>query len=294
MKGVITVKCFKLPIPPLPQLIKIDHCKWTAGHIHSRRQFPVFDIIFIKKGTVFLTEEETVYTLKSGEILILEPNKLHWGQGSVDDPPELYYIHFIVNSSHELLQSNNEIPWSTALRIPSNFDTSPDENQYMFLPKHMTIDFKFFLPTLEKMIYNINKFSIENALYLQTLFAQLLNQLQMTLRMKNTSRSLTLSQQIIEYLNNNYASPLTAEDFEKHFNFHRDYLSYCLKKNTGMSLIQYLQFIRIEKAKILIESSMHPLKSIAESVGLENYVYFNRLFHKYEGISPQEYRSRLT
>jgi quercetin dioxygenase-like cupin family protein len=85
----------QLPIPPLPQFITIGHSIWRSGDIHFRRNFQVFDVLFIHKGTLFMTENDIPYEIKAGNILVLEAGKTHWGHQHCVEDTEIYWLHFI-------------------------------------------------------------------------------------------------------------------------------------------------------------------------------------------------------
>ncbi|MGE0665483.1 MAG: GlxA family transcriptional regulator [Sphingomonadales bacterium] len=59
---------------------------------------------------------------------------------------------------------------------------------------------------------------------------------------------------------------------------------------TGSALIEYVQNLRIEEAKRLLESGNLPAEDIAEEVGYENHAFFRRLFRRCTGLTPGEYR----
>ncbi|WP_138754491.1 helix-turn-helix domain-containing protein [Paenibacillus sinopodophylli] len=69
--------------------------------------------------------------------------------------------------------------------------------------------------------------------------------------------------------------------------------SYLFNKYTGRFPIDYLIRHRLDRAKQLLASSDYAIVRVAESVGYSDTHYFGRLFKKYEGCSPGEYRSRL-
>ncbi len=62
------------------------------------------------------------------------------------------------------------------------------------------------------------------------------------------------------------------------------------KTATGMSLIDYLQNLRIEEAKRLLETTALPVDEIADEVGYENASFFRRLFRQRTGLAPGQYR----
>ena len=57
--------------------------------------------------------------------------------------------------------------------------------------------------------------------------------------------------------------------------------------------MQYILQLRISVAKNYLESSNKNITEIADAVGYDNPLYFSRLFTKYTGMSPKEYRSRF-
>ncbi|HZK26497.1 MAG TPA: helix-turn-helix transcriptional regulator, partial [Thermoclostridium sp.] len=68
------------------------------------------------------------------------------------------------------------------------------------------------------------------------------------------------------------------------------YLSRMFKKELGVNFIDYLNGLRVEKAKELLIDSQYKTYEVAEEVGISDAHYFSRLFKKYEGISPTEFR----
>ena len=68
------------------------------------------------------------------------------------------------------------------------------------------------------------------------------------------------------------------------------YLSTFFKENTGMSPLAYIHKIRLNNAKELLFNTELTLEEISSRVGCNNSVTLNRLFKKYEGITPAVYK----
>ena len=62
------------------------------------------------------------------------------------------------------------------------------------------------------------------------------------------------------------------------------------KSATGSSLIEYLQNLRIEEAKSLLESSRMPVDEISAATGYADASFFRRLFKRLTGLTPSQYR----
>ncbi len=65
------------------------------------------------------------------------------------------------------------------------------------------------------------------------------------------------------------------------------------RKATGETPLNYLQKIRIEKARKILENAPDTVDEITCAIGYENSSTFRKLFKKYTGLSPREYRSRF-
>lgn len=70
------------------------------------------------------------------------------------------------------------------------------------------------------------------------------------------------------------------------------YLCMVYKKVTGMTINDSLNLYRIGKSRQLLKDSSLKMAEIAAKVGYSNENYFSKVFKKYEGISPKEYRTK--
>jgi len=62
---------------------------------------------------------------------------------------------------------------------------------------------------------------------------------------------------------------------------------------TGMNPIEYVQTLRLEEAKQILETTVLPVEAVAQEVGYEDSSYFGRLFRKMVGLTPAQYRKRF-
>lgn len=97
----------------------------------------------------------------------------------------------------------------------------------------------------------------------------------------------------IDYINEHYSEPLTLNEVAEHTYVTTFYISRMFKKELGISFIDYLNDIRIEKAKELLKDVRYKSYEVASLVGIPDPHYFSKLFKKYSGISPSEYRETL-
>jgi two-component system, response regulator YesN len=93
-----------------------------------------------------------------------------------------------------------------------------------------------------------------------------------------------------EYIETHYADSLTLEQVAEYVELSPFYFSKLFKDRFGMTFIDYLTEIRINKAKAEMENPGKSLKEICYSVGYKDPNYFSRVFKKQTGLSPSEFR----
>lgn len=94
----------------------------------------------------------------------------------------------------------------------------------------------------------------------------------------------------IEMIENNYDQNLSLEDICARVLVSKTYFCYLFKRETGMSVWNYLTVVRLRHAKELLEKTQLRSYEVAFQVGYENPSYFSKIFKKYENMTPNEYR----
>ncbi len=97
---------------------------------------------------------------------------------------------------------------------------------------------------------------------------------------------------LIEYIRDNYAEQLNLKQVAEEFHMSYSYLSTYFSYNLGMGFNEYLNNLRIEKAKDMLMNSDLTINEICESVGYLNQSYFSKVFRKNTGVSPTSYRRK--
>ncbi|WP_152394466.1 AraC family transcriptional regulator [Paenibacillus guangzhouensis] len=97
-------------------------------------------------------------------------------------------------------------------------------------------------------------------------------------------------QEVLHFLQLHYAEPLRIEAIAHRFGFHRSYFTQHFKQKTEQSPQQYLQQLRLDRAKELLCSTSLSIGEIALSVGYPDLYMFSRAFKAQTGRSPTAYR----
>jgi transcriptional regulator GlxA family with amidase domain len=100
-------------------------------------------------------------------------------------------------------------------------------------------------------------------------------------------------EKIIQMMRDDVRGELSLTEFAQSVNLSVWRLCHIFKSDVGMPPIRYLRLLRMERAKVLLESSFLSVKEIAFRVGLNDESHFVRDFKSTYGYSPALYRSRF-
>lgn len=105
------------------------------------------------------------------------------------------------------------------------------------------------------------------------------------------SRSMKLVlKKAVEYINSHFSQQINLNEVAEHTYVSTYYISRLFKRETGKNFVDYITELRIEKAKELLKEGRYKTYEIAEMVGIPDSHYFSRLFKKYAGLTPTEYK----
>lgn len=93
-----------------------------------------------------------------------------------------------------------------------------------------------------------------------------------------------------KYIHDHLREDIYISDIAGKVFLNEQYLMRLFKKNTGLSILEYITDARLWMAKQLLVKTDHPIKWVADSVGYGNYSYFTKIFKRSVGVTPVEYR----
>ena len=96
----------------------------------------------------------------------------------------------------------------------------------------------------------------------------------------------------IDFIDEYYCQPISARDVAREVGLSLSYVQHIFKKGVGKSITNYIQELRVEKAKELLSDHSLRIKEIATKTGFNNQYYFFKVFKKSVGCSPSEYREK--
>ena len=94
----------------------------------------------------------------------------------------------------------------------------------------------------------------------------------------------------LDFIETYHHEPMSVEKIAREVYLSPSRLSHIIKDELGITLVDYISKVRIEKAKALIKNKELPLSQIALEVGFPDQSYFTKVFKKIERCSPKTFR----
>lgn len=97
---------------------------------------------------------------------------------------------------------------------------------------------------------------------------------------------------VINIILTQFSNPISLEQIAERLNLSTFYISKIVKKETGLNISDIITEIRVMEAKKLLSKKQLNIKEITYKIGFNSQNYFSRVFKKYTGFSPTEYKKQ--
>lgn len=245
-----------------------------ATHHYRKRKKGSNQYIFIYctngKGEIILNGKKT--PINPNQFFIIPKKTPHEYKADGVDPWSIYWFHFDGTMAPELydryLATNTE-----------NYKNVP------FTIEKIKLFDKIF--SLFERNYLENQLEFANLLSLNFISSFIYHDFESDISM---SYSNTLVDSIKTFLLENLDKSFTLDEIASKFNYSKSYLHTKFKKNTGYSVMVFLNLKKTQKACEFLNYTDLSIKEISFKVGFNDPLYFSRIFKNFMGKSPRNYR----
>ncbi|UWP58208.1 helix-turn-helix transcriptional regulator [Ruminococcus gauvreauii] len=281
MKHIVYDEEERRMLPPdVPHLMHINDNEWMEnGHLHLMHQHSdCFEVLLIHKGRGLYTLGYHQYEVCEGDIILCNSNTVH------EEVPKTWQGYqtlcfAITNLCMPGLPSNHLI----------------DERQCpVFHQPDQFHDICTLMKMMDRHARSMQPGDREICQNLMLSCMALINQMIEGRQEQTVPKERSLCIEVEDYIGRHYSEDLTLETLGKEFHISSYYLAHLFKEQTGYTLKQYIIRRRIGEAQSLLMDTKTSVTDIAERVGFEDAGHFSRLFSKYAGMSPSEYRNKRT
>lgn len=257
--------------------------------IHSINQFEThwhkeIEILMVLKGSINIRVGHEKYTLKENDIILINSNELH-NTYKTEEDNILLAIQINTTCYSHCYQYLNRI------HIDCKSFLSENKEQERF---------NRIRQRLAKIVWELNKkrngYQLLIGSEVHLLLADLIHNFNHTILEDNNLLSINKEtqrlQSIIQYIHQNMEGGITLQDVADSQKISIYYLSHFFKKNMGFSFQEYINYIRLDKAVILLTNTKQKITEIAYSSGFPSTKALNTCFKQAYHCTPTEYRKK--
>ena len=244
---------------------------WEMDGMHYHFAYELF---FLEEGTRTYIINDKIYNISAGDIILIKPNVLHKTQSTKQ------FKRYVINFNEEYILKYATEEFKNYLLKCFN-DTNA-----------ISLSKELFSYVLENIKSAGNS---ENDTYQFICLSNILNILS-----NNSSRFATNTiyvknldmQKILDYINENYVKIVNLDEISEKFYITKSHLCRIFKKTAGLSVIKYINGLKIQKACNLLDKTELSITEISFECGYNSTMYFCRIFKQLTGFSPLKYRNR--
>ncbi|MEE1314375.1 MAG: AraC family transcriptional regulator [Faecalimonas sp.] len=269
----------------------------SAFHYHFRSDFSYdgeahagWEFVYVEQGHIKIQADDATYVLRSGEMVCHKPMEFHKlepyeGDASciifcfecADDCMQYFNNKILFINQRQKVYLNDIASYAKHLFAPKEpLDISKDGA----MDRASTAEIRH-----EQFLKN----SIE-LLVLSLLSSENLEKQKRAESFEQTEQRLTLTAEIIAYLEAHLQEPIRLATLAELFPYSISSMKRIFKLETGSSIIDYLNRLRIKKAIDLLENTSLQINDIAIQTGFSDVYYFSNAFKKRTGKNPTSYR----
>lgn len=293
----IFMNYLNLNCPPLPYYLGGGECTYAINEKLQAKQENAFTLIYVRQGQLTLKQETVTAQLDAGDYFIATPNSTYCGCGLCAEKTTLYWLNFKSSLAYSLSD--------TCADVHPNMAGDHQTASQLFVisvARHSSVE-KHNRPHFEEMLRSLTSEGY-NRRYkggyaagpvrlfdLQISFIQLLSLLHA--QEFSYDSKLNIAERLHDYIDKHYIEDIRLGVLAKQYSYSPSHLIRCFNEAYGLSPMQYVKKLRMEKAKNLLDDTNLPVQVIANESGFNITSYFIKQFKKEYGTTPARYRAVL-
>lgn len=229
------------------------------------------EVVYVLEGKMTLELPSGSKLVEAGDVVFVSMNTLHKIVGSTG---KFRFICLHINYAfiEPFLSSN---PLDEYVIITENLDKI--KKNILDLEKYIECESPYQKLKFESLLLNI--------------IAEYINQAEMENDEKTIKEIKNQHEALLHYIAENYSNNITLSELADVFGYSPTYISYMIKKTTGVNFYKFLTRIRLGKSKFLLTNTNNRLLDIAIESGFSSEHVLIRNFKKEFGITPTEFRN---
>lgn len=284
-------------IRPVKNEIKIKgfnsvyYFEFSKTFTHPTEKHEFWEMVYVDSGKIIAVTNGVGTRLSQGQVIFHEPGELH---AHISDPTasgNVLIISFTTDSKAMNFFSKKIFDIDKSEKTLLSLFISEFKNSFGFIPS----DYKAKeLPDFPHDTFGVGQ--LLNCYLSEFLIHLIRSQGGAVTKVTEESRAIgrsSVTDLIISYMMDHLYSSLSLKDISDHFAMSISSLSHLFKDETGQSVMQYYEFLKMGEAKRLLKEDELSVTEISDRLGFSCIHAFSRAFKTEFGFSPTEYKKTL-
>ena len=250
-------------------------------HLHYK-----YEIYYEIEGTRRYVIEDSAYIVHAGSVVLIGENQIHKTGAIGDGPSSRIVVNFSAAYLAELTRSFPGVDFCGFLNEKEN------HLLHTLTPRQQNYVYALLRQLLALADDTGRQVCAAKKLLLGTLLLYLQKQCRLQRELGCGSGRVTncLVDQVQGYVVQHYAEKLTLPQIAARFYISPCYLSRLFKRTINLSLVEYINGVRVKAAQRQLEKTRRSISEVAADTGFSTVAHFRRVFKEATGLSPQQYR----
>ena len=236
------------------------------------------ELLFVGKGSLSVYSDNYSGVIAENQLIIHQPNEMHSLATSDTIAPNVIIIGFECNSERLTPFSKQPITLSgEQIRALSRI---MQEGMSIYEPPYDVPNTRY-MPKREEYPFGADQLI---KIGLEAFLISLVRSLQ-----TSTPTVIGNIQAVHQYISENFRAKITLTDLCFLFGMNKTTLCHTFKQTYGMTVLEYINTLRIREAKSCLRQGEHSITEISDALGFSSVHYFCRLFKQHVKQTPTEY-----
>jgi AraC-like DNA-binding protein len=275
------------------KLISCYYFELSKNYKYAGEKHDFWEIFYVDKGEIELDTDSGHFCLKQGDLLFHEPDEFHSPRSNGKVSPNVFVVTFECDSEpmsfflrNKMFHLTDKERFVLAQLIEegwNSFGPNPTGSGRILTPRENA-------PFGSEQLFKV---------HLETLLIHLIrsghaDKESPAAPVPREKQEIGMADKIITYMNEHIGENLTLDQLCDHFAIGRTQISILFKKRVGCGVMEYLNQLKIDRAKMYIREDVYNLTEISELLGYSSVHYFSRHFKKSTDMTPSEYAKTLS
>ena len=242
---------------------------WDKSFSFNGEKHDFWEIVFVKQGSVIVTEEDRIYILEENQLILHAPMEFHRIRSAPQSSPKVKIMSF-----------------ETSSNLPQEL-----KNGIFTLNEEECDDFEYSFDIAREVFNNPLKSDLdfeESACRIKAFLLRIAKN--KTVLTEYTSESALMYRRAASYMAENVRSNVTVKEIAESTYISQSYLKYLFKKYAGVSPKQYYNHLQIQHAKECLSNGFS-INEIAKDMNFSSVNYFFFFYKKHTGATPLQHKN---